>query len=244
MNENLYKELYDLEFNHWWFVGKKNIVMYFISNIRNQKKKKILDIGCGSGLMLSELKKYGSVYGLDNSEEAIKYSKLIFDGDIKKGALPYEIPYDDNSFDIITVLDVLEHIEKDTDALKKIYNLLDSQGKVIITVPALMSLWTNHDLSHDHKRRYILKELKSKIKTAGFKIEKISYYNSLLFIPIYIIRQINKIFKKQKTYSDAKKIPRFINGILKYIFTFEKNILKYFNFPIGVSIIAICKKEN
>lgn len=104
-----------------------------------------------------------------------------------------------------------------------------------------MSLWSNHDVVHHHKRRYTLSELKKKLSYAGFKVEKISYYNSILFIPIFITRQIHRLLKIESG-SDAKMPNKLINFILKSIFSFERYILKIFNMHFGVSIIAVIKK--
>jgi SAM-dependent methyltransferase len=242
MQEHLYKELYELESKHWWFVAKKRIVLSLMRKYINyDKNNKILDAGCGSGLMLNDLKEFGQVYGMDYSKEAIKFSKLIFDGEIKQGYMPGNIPYDKNYFNGIIALDVIEHIENDQDALIDLKEHLTDNGIFVVTVPAYMILWSNHDVVHQHKRRYTLSELKEKLFHAGFKIEKISYYNSILFIPIFITRQIHRLLKVESG-SDAEMPNKLVNFILKSIFSFERHILKVFNMHFGVSIIAVVKK--
>lgn len=118
MQEQLYKELYELESKHWWFVAKKRIVLSLMRKYINyDRNNKILDAGCGSGLMLNDLKEFGQVYGIDYSKEAIKFSKLIFDGEVKQGYMPGNIPYNKNYFNGIIALDVIEHIDNDQGAL-------------------------------------------------------------------------------------------------------------------------------
>ncbi|AYD40437.1 class I SAM-dependent methyltransferase [Clostridium fermenticellae] len=242
MKEYLYKELYDLENKHWWFLGKKKIVLSLIRTyVKYNESNKILDAGCGSGLMLNNLKEFGKVFGMDCSKDAIKFSKLIFDGEVKLGFMPEHIPYIKNYFNLIIALDVIEHIEDDELALLDLKDHLTYDGVCVITVPACMSLWSNHDIVHQHKRRYTLRELKKKLLNAGLKVEKISYYNSILFLPIFIIRQIHRLLNI-KSGSDAKMPNTFINFILKNVFSFERHILKNYSIPFGVSLIAIVKK--
>lgn len=245
MQNHLYKEMYELGNKHWWFLSKKKIVLSMIRKyLPEEKDLKILDIGCGSGLMLNALEKIGKVYGLDSSQKAINFSSQNFNGIIKKGFLPHDIPYANETFDIITVLDVLEHIEDDQTSLNKMKDLLTNEGILIITVPANMHLWSHHDYIHHHFRRYTKDDLYKKIILSGLKIQKISYYNSLLYIPIYIVRKFNNIFRKTKVTSDLKLPCKIVNFILKTIFSFEQIYLKKFNFPQGVSLIAICKNHS
>ncbi len=245
MQNHLYKEMYELGNKHWWFLSKKKIILSMIKKYLPEKENlKILDIGCGSGLMLNDLENIGKVYGLDSSDEAIKFSSQKFNGTIKKGFLPNDIPYTNGTFDIITVLDVLEHIEDDKTSLSKIKDLLTNEGILIITVPANMHLWSHHDHIHHHFRRYTRDNLHKKIILSDLKIEKMSYYNSLLYIPIYIVRKFNTIFRKTKANSDLKLPCKIVNSILKMIFSFEQTYLRKFNFPQGVSLIAICKKQS
>lgn len=243
MENNLYKELYELEEKHWWFIGKKQIVLSMLKKyMENNEENRILDAGCGSGLMLNAMKRFGIPYGMDYSEEAIKYCKLLFHGDVRQGWLPNNVPYPKNYFNAILALDVLEHIEDDLESIIAIRDSLSDNGICVITVPAFMFLWSNHDRVHQHKRRYVLKELKQKLLDAGFKIEKISYYNTLLFLPIFTVRMINKFLMKGERGSDAYMQNRVLNYILKIIFTLEKYILKHINMRFGVSIMTVVRK--
>lgn len=243
MKSYLYQEIYDLQSKHWWFLSKRKIVLSLVDRYMNKNKiNKILDAGCGCGLMLKDLQKYGQVFGMDYSEDAIQFSKQLFQGEVKQGALPNKVPYAKESFDIILALDVIEHIEEDAEAINSLRELLVEDGIVIITVPAYMFLWSSHDAVHEHKRRYTKKELEQKIKISGFNVIKSSYYNTLLFPPIFLARFINKILKI-KEHSDAQMPNKFINEVLKGIFSVEKIILKHFNMHFGVSIVMVVRKN-
>lgn len=244
MNENMYRLFYEIQKKHWWFVSKKKIVSDFVENIlntREKKENKILDVGCGSGLMLEKLSEYGTVYGMDFSDEAIKFSSEIYPGEIRKGSLPNAVPFEDAFFDLIVALDVIEHVDEDVLALKTIKTKLKTGGKAIITVPAYMFLWSKFDEINEHKRRYTVPDLKNKLEISGLKIRKISYYNTFLFPVVYLVRNINKLLKRNAE-NEVAMPSRNINNLLKKIFSFESGILNKMNMPFGVSIIAIVEK--
>jgi len=242
VNELMYQKFHEVQKKHWWFRVKKNIVMDYVKRyISSNKCRKVLDVGCGSGLMLDGLQQIGEVSGVDQSGEAVLYSKKNYLGKVKIGSLPNEIPFNDNYFNLITALDVIEHIEDDINSLRKIRDLLVDGGISIITVPAYMFLWSEFDELNMHKRRYTKNELIRKLEISGLKIIKISYYNTFLFPMIFIIRKAKKILKISST--NELKIPNpYLNKLLESIFMMEKFYLKIFSFPFGTSIIAVVKK--
>jgi 2-polyprenyl-3-methyl-5-hydroxy-6-metoxy-1,4-benzoquinol methylase len=245
MDKTLYKTFFELQNNHWWFKVKKKIVINHISLFFAKKSKKnvnVLDIGCGSGLMLKALKRFGKLYGMDASNDAINFSRTLKAGVIKKGSLPKNLPFSKESFDLIIALDVIEHIEEDGKALNSINFLMKKNGILVLTVPALMSLWSQFDEVNHHKRRYRKSELTHKLKAANFQILRISYFNFFLFPMIYIYRKATVFLKKEEV-SDLKMPSKTINFILEKIFLIESYFLSVVNFPIGVSIIAVVKKK-
>ena len=202
---------------------------------------KVLDIGCGSGLMLNALEDVGQTFGMDMSDEAISFSKEVFNGRVEKGALPDQLPYQENFFDLITALDVIEHIDNDVDSISAIRSLLVPGGKVVFTVPAYMFLWSAHDEMNEHKRRYTLPELNEKLVQAGFTVEKISYYNTFLFPVVFLVRMLNNVLKRDGA-SDMDMPGSALNYVLKKIFGIEKYLLRVFNLPFGVSVLAVVRK--
>jgi len=242
MNINMYRIFFDIQKKHWWFVTKKKIVLDTINrHLSKHADIKVLDIGCGSGLMLNALEDVGQTYGMDMSDEAINFSKEIFNGKVAKGVLPNQIPYEENFFDLITALDVIEHVDQDIDSLMAIRSRLTSGGKAIITVPAYMFLWSSFDELNEHKRRYTLSELNSKLVQAGFTVEKMSYFNTLLFPAVFVVRMLNNVLKRDGA-SDVDMPSRPVNYVLEKIFGIEKYLLKFINLPFGVSIIAVVRK--
>jgi SAM-dependent methyltransferase len=242
MNINMYRIFFEIQKKHWWFVTKKEIVLDTINIcLRKSGDIKVLDIGCGRGLMLNALENIGQPFGMDMSDEAINFSKEIFKGRVEKGVLPDQIPYEEDFFDLITVLDVIEHVDRDIDSLKAIRSRLVSGGKAVITVPAYMFLWSSFDELNEHKRRYTLSELNSKLVQAGFTVEKISYFNTLLFPAVFVVRMLNNLLKRDGA-SDVDMPSRPLNYILEKIFGIEKYLLRFVSLPFGVSILAVVRK--
>jgi 2-polyprenyl-3-methyl-5-hydroxy-6-metoxy-1,4-benzoquinol methylase len=238
----MYRLFFQVQQKHWWFVTRKKIVLAAIdSYVDKNIKLKILDIGCGSGVMLTALEKLGQTFGMDMSDEAISFSKEIFNGKVEKGFLPDQLPYEPDFFNLITALDVIEHIDQDVESLQVIYSLLNSEGKAIITVPAYLFLWSKFDDLNEHKRRYTLTELRTKLIIAGFTIEKISYYNTLLFPIVFLVRLLNNILQRDGA-SDIDIPNSFLNYILEKVFSLEISILRWINLPFGVSILAVVRK--
>lgn len=243
MDIQLYRSFFNIQNHHWWFVTKKKIVLDLISRyVPLTSQSKILDVGCGSGLMLGSLSSIGITSGFDTSNEAISFSKEIFNGDLSKGSLPHDFPYKDNYFDLITALDVIEHIDDDAGAVNSMYSKLKIGGTLIITVPAFMFLWSSFDDLNYHKRRYTVSTLKEVLLNSEFKIEKISYYNFLLFPLILCVRKLNNLLGIDGM-SDIAMPSRFVNYALKSIFGVELFLLRMFSkLPFGVSILAVVKK--
>ena len=242
MDKAFYRKFFEVQKKHWWFVSKKKIVLDFIDRyVSTNDNHKILDIGCGSGLMLNALEQIGDTYGMDMSDDAINFSKEIFSGTVKKGMLPDNIPYDEEYFSLVVALDVIEHVNDDRASLTAIRSHIAVGGQAVISVPACMFLWSEHDVLNEHKRRYTLEELKGKLIDAGFTIEKISYFNTFLFPLISLVRMINNLLKR-KGASEIDLPHPAINYIVEKIFSLEKYFLRIMNFPIGVSVLAVVRK--
>ena len=161
---------------------------------------------------------------------------------ISVGSLPDSVPYENNFFDFIFAADVIEHVEDDIAALKTLRNLLKPNGKLIITVPALMSMWSFNDELNHHFRRYEEKELLEKAEKSGLKILNYSFYNSFLYPAVKIVRTLkNKL--KIKTSDIGNNSGNFLtNAILTKIFASEKFYLRKNRFNVGVSLIMACEK--
>ena len=241
MEKYLYDELFNHETKHWWFLARREIIVRLLQYFSPDKDNALLDIGCGCGANLVTLSRYYNCQGVEPSDEGIDYCaqrKLK----VKNGFLPDKIDYPDNSFDIITMIDVLEHIEQDGLAVKTVNRLLKKDGIFLATVPAYQWLYTKRDEFHHHYRRYSKSQLESIISSSGLKKIILSYYNTLLFPLALAERGTKKLLKKDKPEPDLVIPPKPINNFFKSVFAFEKKLLPRIPLPYGLSLIAVYKK--
>lgn len=242
MKPYIYDELCRREKNDWWFVGRQKIISAILQRyLKGKKNLSIVDIGCGAGNIMDVLGEFGKVRGVDNNKEIVKFNrkngKEVSLGDVCTLRLP------EKSFHLVTLLEVLEHIEDDSRALSVVRHILKPEGLIIITVPAFSFLWGSHDVEAFHKRRYSKKELEDKLSSAGFTLVKVSYINTFLFLPISLIRILKNIFNLGRGKSDFIKYPFLANFFLEKIFSLEAKFLTNFNFPVGVSILAVARRK-
>lgn len=245
MNPEAYIEMDKTESTHWWFSGRRTILQQTLRSLQLPKNSQILEIGCGTGGNLQMLSQFGTVSGIEINDDAreIASKKTNYAYDIKAGHCPDNIPFTNQRFDLICLFDVLEHIEDETETLIIIKNLLNTNGKIILTLPAYKWLWSPHDEFLHHKRRYSLKMLHDKITTARLVPEKISYFNTILFPLAAIIKLKDNLFSKKS--GTGTKVPSLIiNNIFRIIFSCERFFLKHYNFPFGVSLLCILTKNE
>ncbi len=246
MENDEYRVMYRLEQSYWWFAGKqflvKNILKKFLSN--GLEGDKILDIGCGTGIILKLLEKSGTAYGMEFSSEAIKFLrkrdlKLIACSDANQS-----IPFKNDTFSAITCLDVLEHIDNDLNLLKEMVRVCKPGGYIFMTVPAFDILWSPHDVALHHKRRYTRKQMLKNVRALNLRVIKASYYNTILSIPILAVRKFKSFFSnREHPQSDFFiTLPKWFNKALNLLFKAEIYCLRFFNFPFGVSLLLILKK--
>lgn len=240
MDANYYREMADLQTDHWWYEGRRQILASTIKNLNLPQEAEILEAGCGPGANLKMLQNFGHVDAFEPEDFAAKYAAQISGLDVKTGMLPEPFPFE-GPFDLIGAFDVIEHIDDDIAALKALHSKLQENGHAVFTVPAHQWLWSKHDDINHHKRRYSRKQFKTVLEQAGFQIEKISYYNMWLFPLAVGVRYLKKWLDKEDE-SDVKMPSPIVNNILRMLFSSEKYLLKIMNQPFGLSIIAVCRK--
>jgi SAM-dependent methyltransferase len=245
MEQHTYAIMNRVEDSHWWFVGRRAILESFLQNIvsqiRNPKSQiRILDVGCGTGANLEMLANFGASEGVDVSDDALEFCRAK-GLQVHKG-LAEKLPFEDESFDVVTALDVVEHLDDDVAGLKEMHRVLKRGGKTLIFVPAFMWLWGVQDDISNHRIRYTKKQIVERLKKAGFEIERATYANWTFFAPILAGRTLMKI-TGIKPESENNVNVSALNGIFGKIFSAEKLWLKNFDFPFGVSIVITAKKQ-
>lgn len=161
MDPKLYQQMAALEDKHWWFVARRKILDKVIAQLNLPDKAEIFEAGCGSGGNLAMLARHGQVYAMELDDVARSFALRRQLAKISSGRLPDDIPYEERSFDLIVLLDVLEHLDEDAATLLALRSQLKSEGWLLITVPAYAFLWSQHDVSNHHKRRYVMRQLQT-----------------------------------------------------------------------------------
>lgn len=242
MKKYLYQDLYQLEDKHWWHISKRRAIHKLIEKYSISKNSKILDIGCGTGKNMEELQEYGSVYGLDSSPEALKFCRKRGLKNLRLGSAE-KTNLATNFFDIITILDVLEHTD-DNKVLTEIRRILKKGGIIVLTVPAFPWLWSRWDEVLDHKRRYTKNTLKKILTFHNFHLIKMTYFYSFLVLPSLIIRRIKQKFSKNFYQSDFKLSNPLLNFFLNNLSKLEFFISEKLYIPFGTSILVVAKKNG
>jgi SAM-dependent methyltransferase len=242
MEEHLYRTFYEIEERHWWFVARQRIVQELIERrLKLPAGAHVLDVGCGTGAILKMLSQRYETYGTDTSPVAIEFSKKR--GLSRVSCCTLEtFPQADVRFDLITLLDVIEHLDDDRGMLQQASYLLKTGGAILLTVPAYRWLWSNHDEANQHKRRYVREELREVLEGAGYRIELLSYYNTFLF-PLALIDRLAERILHRNVNAALTIPPRFINSVFASIFSSERFILRRMTFPFGLSLIALGRKS-
>jgi len=244
MNISEYAEMYKLESFYWWFVARRRLLESLVKEISAKfEHPRILDVGCGTGINFSVLEKYGDTFSSDASEEALGFCKgRGIDGLVRSNV--ESLPFEASSFEVVTALDMLEHIDDDLAALDELLRVTKEGGVLVITVPAYGFLWSEHDEALHHRRRYAASELRNKLANAGFTVERITYYITFLFFPILFMRFVQSLSKKSIHAKTSHVIlPGWLNSFLIAILGFERMLLRWINFPFGVSIVCLARKS-
>ena len=237
----MYQQMMEVEDKHWWFVARRSLIEQVISKLNLPEDAEIFEAGCGSGGNLAMLARHGKVYAMELNETARLFARNLQIGEIQPGCLPDDIPFPDKKFDLILLLDVLEHLEEDTASLQALSTKLKPSGWLLITVPAYPWLWSKQDELLHHKRRYILSNLCKIVSSAGYKVHFVNHFNFVLFPLIAIVRFVQNLFNKGG--NEQAMPPQLINQILTFLFAFECHLINRLYLPFGVSIMLYAQRN-
>ena len=243
MQSHHYPILFQVEETHWWYVGRRRIIQSLVERIcttLNKPSPRILDVGCGTGANLKMLAAYGKAEGVDISPQAVDFCRERGLDSVKLGAIE-QLPYESGSFELVTALDVVEHLDDDIGGLREMRRVLHRNGRLLLFVPAFMFLWGVQDDVSNHRRRYTLPQLLSAVEEAGFSVEWSSYANISFFLPVLLVRSIMRWLGLRAATEYGINIS-LMNGPFSRLFAAERFILERVRLPFGVSAVCIARR--
>jgi SAM-dependent methyltransferase len=250
MDPSFYASYYRHEDRHWWFRWRFELITRLVAEQKTGQTFRILDAGCGTGQMLKHLEQLGDAIGIDSSAEATSFAQSRGVKKLVRGSIT-DVPFPEATFDCIVALDVIEHVDDDFGILQSLHEVLKPGGRLIITVPAYKLLWSEHDEINHHKRRYTAPDLRRLIEQAGFSVDRVTYCNTFLFLPIFAIRKYKNLVRKARTSngvnpdgleSDLGDYPEFMNEAAFRVMQAENGLMRHIDLPFGVSILAVAER--
>jgi SAM-dependent methyltransferase len=244
MEAELYEEHALLERDQWWFVARRRIIERVLTaHLPGPAPRRILDVGCGTGGMLPMLARFGVVSGLEGEPLAVAHCRSTFGQfDVQRGEIPHDVPAD-GSYDVVTAFDVIEHIDDDTGAVRALRSALRPGGTVVVTVPALRWLWSDHDVVNGHRRRYTRAGLVDVIERAGLTTVHTSYFNTVLLPAVAAARLVQRLRKSAvELHSDFAMPSAPVNRLLTRLMATERGVVASRGLPIGVSLIVVATR--
>jgi SAM-dependent methyltransferase len=230
--------------HHWWYRGRRRIVISQIAQLDLPANAQLLDAGCGSGRTLDELSHFGVVAGCDLNPLAIEAAKSRGHSDVRLGRLE-ELPFEDHSFDLVTCLDVVEHVSDDLRAFTELRRVTRPGGHLLVTVPAYQWLWSQHDVANHHMRRYRRSTLLPVAEAAGWQPVRDTYFYSWLLPAAAIVRETKRVIQRVGTNSKAPNseldsTPSALDAALVKMSATENKWLKRGRrLPAGLSLLAL-----
>ena len=244
------------EDDHWWFASRTRALNAVIEPLLPKTPDfRLLDVGCGAGNMIHHLSKYGQVKGLEIDERPVKVARTERGYDVDLFDVTSQMPFEDNSFDAVTALDVIEHNEDDMAILADSYRILKPGGHMIITVPAFMWLWSHNDDINAHIRRYTAKELKQKLTQTGYEVSRVTYNNFFVFplaVALILLRRSSESepelashhLDEEEYQVEMEPASPAVNTILTGVGKVEAGLIRHMNLPFGTSLIAVGQKSK
>lgn len=241
----------DNEDRHWWYRGRRKIVQRDLARVPVPPGARVLDAGCGSGRLLDELVRYGwRVSGLDMNPDSVEIARGRGHEDVHQGVVE-SLPWEDETFDLITSLDVIEHTADDRVSLRELRRVLRADGRLLITVPAYQALWSTHDVFNRHYRRYDRRMMRAVAADVDLTIERMTYFNSLLLPPAAAVRLLQRLRRRGNGAtangnhnSDVELTPQWLSPALELPLRLEARWLDgERTLPAGLSLLAVLRRR-
>lgn len=246
MELTAYRQFAELEESHFWFVGRRRIFFELLDRaLGDRTDLRLVEVGCGTGGMLGPLGRYGTVTGIELSEEAAAFCRTRGFRRIVVGS-GTDLPVAPSSVDVLAVFDTIEHIPDDARALAQCHAALAPGGLLFVSVPAYQFLYANNDRVAHHQRRYTARALRRKIVAAGFTPTKVTYFNTLLFpaiLPAVLAKKVKERWSEPDDSTNlSHRVSPGLNRGLARVMSSERHVLSRVSIPFGHSIVAIARR--
>jgi SAM-dependent methyltransferase len=243
MERKVYEQMAQLDRRHWWFTARRRILNGVIERVvKPPRDARILELGAGTGHNLAMLSRFGTVEASELDPVARELASERLGRPVVEAALPDLSMFPAGSYDLVALLDVLEHVPDDKGSLSAIYRLLKPGAALLLTVPINPWMWSAHDVAHHHQRRYRKNEIRRLAQVAGYEIDLISPFNSLLFPPIAAVRLVGKLSGKDDSDDAMPSAP--VNKVLDTVFGLERSLIGRVPMPFGVSLVAVLRRPR
>ncbi len=222
------------EQGHWWFVSRRRILEALLGDL--PRPRRILAVGTGPGEELRWLSRWGGVVAVDLHREGLGAGGVCGDA----GRLPLRAA----SVDWACAFDVLEHLEDDVTALRELSRVCRPGGRILLTVPAIPWLWSEHDRLNRHVRRYRAADLKRLAAAADCRILRLTHFHAALLLPAVPLRLLQRLRgPRERAVSDLARSARVPGtGLLASALAWERHLLRRADLPLGLSLFAILER--
>ena len=253
MEPQLYERFFEVEERFWWSVGTRRVFFGIIDELLDDRPARVLDVGCGTGIMLKELSRgRRQAYGSDRSELALSFCK-------KRGMASLvrcdatQLPFATDCVDLVTALDVIEHLDEDEACVREMARICRRGGHLLLHVPAFPFLWSDKDDLNHHRRRYRRGQLLRLVEGCNLRVERIFYFNCILF-PVAVLRSLLQsavprrepppIAEEAKTLDRLYRIPAWVNRVMIGLMDFERRLVTRYPIPFGMSLVCLAQKPR
>jgi SAM-dependent methyltransferase len=223
---------------HWWFVGRRAVILSEMARRLPAGGSRLAEIGCGSGGMLEALGRFGRAVGVE-TDPVLRDRARERGLDVRPGSLPDDVPLEPGGWDAVGLFDVLEHVDDEAGSLRACRRLLAPGGRLFVTVPAYAWLWSRHDELLGHRRRYTAPGLRRAALGAGLLVERLTYFNTLLAPPIMAVRLVRAALRRD--HHDLDRPAPLVNRLLGACFAAEARCLRLTSLPFGISILLVAR---
>ncbi len=242
------------EDRHWWFATRTWAIEKWLRQLPKNKKLEILDVGCGAGNMIHHLSRYGRVHGIEIDARPVKIAQER-GYDVQQADAAQHIPFGDATLDLVTALDVIEHVDDDIAVLCEAHRVLKPGGHLLVTTPAFQWLWSHNDELNAHKRRYNAYGLSARLTECGFRVRRTSYNFFLVFplaASLILLRnrtgqrvELRSHHVQENEYQvEMEPVSPLLNSLLRGVGQIEAQLIGAINLPFGTSLISLAEKVD